>query len=916
MYNLPYISYGIFAFVLVAIWLLAWKKGFRAALCSFVLTLATVGVILAISFGIYSHIAPLFSSYIKQHFDGDPSYDFNYFANAARPQVIAICIAVGFIPVYAILFGISYPIYRHFKRNDYPRLTKFLGPNSKKVKTVNKKMNKLGAVVATSVTSVASAGFVAAASGVLFTTAGTYNGFNDAMSILSFGTSYGFSKDSLSLHKMYEFIPMTKDQDLMKFSQVLAPNSKTQLTTDEINKIKASPNFEKFIKLLTESEAQAILNVLTSKYSASSEDIEYDGIDSSLDLNISNKTNLWRPLGNETSKKNVYSFDIAAVEKLYAGIKFGLDPELVETLISWIEKNGIQKFEDTQASKLLDNAIESKKKIEEDLAKAKSDKLMREGIQVKLKAIMNDEKAKMFNFVSAIKSLREELATKTSSNAEIFTQASAVSTAKTSADNKHTEADIPGQAFEDYTGIQKSSSTTVVPSLSGNVINSNAEYQVKIQAVLNAEANVNSINSQITVQQSTIDSLHKSLDATIESMKANTVDKTNLEGKLRDINSEISKKELELTSKHLEYSTKESELKNEESKTPQDTNKINSIKKQMSDLKTEIDAIDQAINKLKSEKSTTEGQIKTIEDTIARLEATKTSTESQISNAGNTLNTLRQNLQNAQNTLNSAINEKALAESKANNLLSNYLPKFEAWKNADQFYESQLGELRSLADNINSLGSQIRAQAQGLKESKSRFDNAAGQNGVISWNVASGTKVYEEDFQENASLWIQNISDFTSLPNEVAGVNQNSSPIVSINPQTIPVVNDVRSFKISTPVSLINIDRTIWGDGADYKASYLYSIPYLVNRFDPSKSIAEVPTDSVIINGYDFKTKKISKIKDDGTTEGLIAVLEFNLTSTNDAIEKAFKKYREEQKQIFDDNVKKYLSILKEHLGA
>lgn len=226
--------------------------------------MATVGIILGLTLVLFDHISPLFDTYIRKHFSGDGSYDYRILANAAKPQIIAVCIAVGFIPVFASLFGITYPIYRFMKKKDFPITLKKLSPNSKKIKTSNGKFNKIGAITATSVTAILTAGVATSATGVAFTTASSYNLFNDAMSLLSYGTTYGFTKDTYSLHRMYDIIPLTKNQALMNFAKVLAPDSQKQLTPAEVQAIIDEPQYREFGKILTDSETKEILDFIVS----------------------------------------------------------------------------------------------------------------------------------------------------------------------------------------------------------------------------------------------------------------------------------------------------------------------------------------------------------------------------------------------------------------------------------------------------------------------------------------------------------------------------------------------------------------------------------------------------------------------------------------------------------------------------
>ncbi len=254
-----------------------------AAFCSLIITLITTGTLIGITYAIYDRIAPLFSTYIKNHFGGSGDYDFSYIAHAARPQIMAICLAIGFVPVFAAIFGILYPIYRFFKKRDFPRTVNFLSVNSKKIKTSNNKLNRVGAIATTSITAIATAGFATTATGVMFTTSGSYNAFNDIMSYLSFSSAFGYSQDSMALHRMYDIVPLTKNAELMRIASIFFPNSKNIIKNEKIDKIIASPDFEKLKEIFYESELDAVMKTIVSPIASDKESIDFETLGQAID---------------------------------------------------------------------------------------------------------------------------------------------------------------------------------------------------------------------------------------------------------------------------------------------------------------------------------------------------------------------------------------------------------------------------------------------------------------------------------------------------------------------------------------------------------------------------------------------------------------------------------------------------------
>lgn len=113
-------------------------------------------------------------------------------------------------------------------------------------------------------------------------------------------------------------------------------------------------------------------------------------------------------------------------------------------------------------------------------------------------------------------------------------------------------------------------------------------------------------------------------------------------------------------------------------------------------------------------------------------------------------------------------------------------------------------------------------------------------------------------------------------------------------------------------------DTTLRKDPDDSAKSYYeFSIPYLNAKKDGSHNEITIDVNNSLTLGgkpAPISTKNIETIS--LSTEGKIAVLEFNKKQNEEETKNYLIPYRDEKKIEFDKNVNEYLEILDKHLGV
>lgn len=942
MYNLPYVSYGIFAFVVIATIVLGIKKGFKVALYSFALVLAATGIAIGITIGLYDKISPLFTDLIVSHFGGNSSFDFSAMADNAKPQVISICVAIGLIPIMGVLFGISYPMYKLFKKWDNPRTLSKLSTFQKKVKFRNQKFNKVGSVVATSITAVATGSVVATATSSVLTTSKTFNLFNEISSKVSTGMTFGFGYDNMAIHRLYDLIPLTNDLDLMDtFAKIIAPKatstktgSSPVLSKTEVDQMMANENFGKLRSILEETSVSTILNVIYSKYHIDTENITYPDstpTNAADDLSISQRLYGFRPLGDESyDSVTPYLYSVTELDRIYSstGLHLGLSETKAAEIIDWIRGHSVQKFEDTEVYTRWKNKGNAILELQRQLTTARNEFATRIDKANQLKQAFDNSKAEFNSFITSVNADIAKFNELSRVGGTIDSLVASIAQLQKIESDKNDVNVAAKKAFDDYQTF------TFGPSqATWNTANANLNTSKQNLAI--SESNSSKYKTNMDSAQRDLDGYNatkSSLEAVLATLPAQISSKDAMVANLQsEVNALVTQKQAAQTeymnahngvaSKQIEIDAKKSQITalQHQIQSTTDAATLATLNQQLSTLNANLSTLNSEITSLKS----IETSKKAVYDSIAATWSSKTKELSQVTSERNALVSEQTSKQNQLNQVKVSItNQQSIIASwkkqyddeiaKQQTLRADVVTSQAHFDNADADFKAKQTE-------SNRLNSILGAASQALDDAHAASEAAKAKKVEAETNRASFMRSITAFATTGLTEKQKNITD--AFAQWSAMDWRTNNPSTKIDDVSTASINDLNSPKVLTG---LDHDRTynnvqIVKDGKTFTVDLTLSFKY-----EESLQASSNPT------GSDLPTIETTDLADDGIThvkeidrnkqpapafgtKGKVEELEFIIQEAGKS-KNYLNRLKDDKQVLFNKNIDIYLDTLKKYL--